>query len=175
MESKYSLKIGIIGKSNSGKSCLIQKYFTGIFESEYHKTIFLQVHFGTFCSTHGKLDLQIYDISCDKFGKKQLPILINKMDGLILIVDGSKENLSQILFQWKLYIDSINKYIPILGLINKSDLMKTNQFKMIPKMNFPLKYCKNYQFPIVTLVQTILSLPILFSTYIYRLQCIYSM
>ena len=44
MNEEYSLKIGIIGKSKSGKTCLIQKYFTGIFESEYHKTIFLQVY-----------------------------------------------------------------------------------------------------------------------------------
>ena len=175
MDKEYSLKIGIIGKSKSGKTCLIQKYFTGKFETEYHKTIFLQVHFGTFCSSHGKLDLQLYDISCDEFGKKQLPVLINKMDGLIVIVDGSDDNLSQILFHWKLYIDSINKVIPILGLINKSDLMKSYQFDMIPRMNFPLftislKNCKNYQYPIVRLVQIILAVPILFSTYVYRLQ-----
>ena len=179
MEIDYSLKIGIIGKSKSGKSCLIQKYFTGIFESEYYKTIFLKVHYGYFCSTHGNLELELYDISCDEFGMKQLPLLINKMNGLILIVDGTEDNFSEMLSQWKLYIDSINQVIPILGLINKSDLMNKKQFQSIPKMKFPLftislKNCKNYQYPIITLVQTILSLPILFSTYMYRLQALYS-
>ena len=135
-------KIVIVGNGGVGKSTLLKKINTGIFNNEYETTIGYAKHSMTFLTNRGTKTIQLIDTA----GQEEIGTinfkLYNNIDGAIIMFDLTSRITNNAIPTWYRDLQKItkNKNLPIVIVGNKLDLerkVKQSQITYPAKNNIP--------------------------------------
>ena len=115
-------KILIVGDGGVGKSTLVNKIKTNIFEKEYIPTMGLDVYSLKINTNHGRIMFKLWDCAGqEKFRGLRDAYYINS-DAAILVYDTGFRLSHKNLLYWNRDIDRVNDNIPKIVFENKIDL-----------------------------------------------------
>ncbi len=123
-------KICMVGAFAVGKTSLVKQYVEGIFDEKYHTTIGVKIDKKIIEKDQDNqtVQLMIWDIEgLDEFTNLK-PSYLRGASGIILVVDGTrKKTLEPAQEILDIVAENLGE-IPIILLINKSDLLTSWQF-----------------------------------------------
>jgi small GTP-binding protein len=125
-------KICMVGAFAVGKTSLVKQFVEGIFDEKYHTTIGVKIDKKVIerDSESDTVQLMIWDIEGVDVFTNLKPTYLRGSSGIILVVDGTRrktlEPAEEIISIIKEHLGNI----PIVLLINKSDLEASWQFQI---------------------------------------------
>jgi small GTP-binding protein len=123
-------KICMVGAFAVGKTSLVKRFVEGIFDEKYHTTIGVKIDKKLIekSSDRETIQLMIWDIEgVDEFTNLK-PTYLRGASGIILVVDGTRQATLEPAEQILSLVKENLGEVPILLLINKSDLRPNWQF-----------------------------------------------
>ncbi len=148
-------KICLLGEAGVGKTSLINRYVKNSFDDKYistlgtkvsKKKIYLPITDETGKSVETPVTLAIWDV----IGQQEFHSLVLKYfkdsDGGLLVVDGSRPETIEHTRRWITSFIGVVGNVPILILINKLDLIKTDTFDFKPFKEFLSEFGTSYIF-----------------------------
>ena len=126
MNYDKTCQILIIGDSEVGKTCLIQRYANGIFKGDYIMTVGLDFHTKQEMINNLTVSIKLWDTAGQERFKALTPSFFRNAEGVVLAYDVTN---SESFDNLKFWINSIktnlfekNIFIPIIIIGNKIDL-----------------------------------------------------
>ena len=126
MNYDKTCQILIIGDSEVGKTCLIQRYANGIFKEDYIATVGLDFHTKQEMINNLTVSIKLWDTAGQERFRALTPSFFRNAEGIVLAYDVTN---SESFDNLKFWINSIktnlfekNIFIPIIIIGNKIDL-----------------------------------------------------
>lgn len=154
-EQEIRKKICMLGEAAVGKTSLISRYVYNEFDDKYittlgtkvsKKTIPIQISNPTGDSVNTNVTIAIWDV----IGQQQYHSLVLKYfknsDGGLVVADGSRFETIELMRKWISSFFNIVGKVPILLLINKSDLIDVNGFNKQALDELSIEYGSKYFF-----------------------------
>jgi small GTP-binding protein len=121
-------KICVVGAFAVGKTSLIKQYVEGIFDEKYHTTIGVKIDKKIVKYSDKAFQLMLWDIEgVDTFTHLKSSYL-RGASGILLVVDGTRSKTLEVANDILEIIKTHLGDLPVMTLINKSDLSKDWQF-----------------------------------------------
>ncbi len=135
-DTTITIKSVLVGDSNAGKSCLINRYITNNFNAfDSAPTIGSSFSHKTMHYDNRKFKFDIWDTAGSERYRSLVPMYYRKAELVFICVDLTSENtLKQIdywIYELNKYSNSINPLIIIVG--TKSDLLDDNNYNPVSK------------------------------------------
>ena len=124
-------KLLIAGSGGSGKTTMIQRYTTGIFNESTQLTIGVDFCVATIKTQNESCRMQIWDFGGEQRFRVFLPSYCVGASGCLLLFDPLQYNSFLELIEWITIIRNNTKNIPILLISTKQDLLETNHVEPI--------------------------------------------
>jgi small GTP-binding protein len=115
-------KICMVGAFSSGKTSLVNRFVSSIFNEKYHTTIGVKISKKVIETEADPVKLMIWDMEgVDAFTKLNTSYL-RGAHGILLVIDGTRSATLEASMSLKALIDTTLGNIPMVTLINKADL-----------------------------------------------------
>ena len=123
-------KICMVGAFAVGKTSLVKQFVDSIFNEKYHTTIGVKIDKKVVEHSDKTTQLMIWDIEgVDAFTDLN-PSYLRGASGILLVLDGTREQSLESAKRLKKLIVAVLGNIPILLIMNKSDLEEDWQFSL---------------------------------------------
>jgi len=159
-------KICMLGSFAVGKTSLVNRFVSSIFNEKYHTTIGVKISKKIVDSESDQVQLMIWDIEGTDVFTSLKTSYLKGSSGVVLVVDGTRHASFEEAIQIKTKINNVLGDVPIVCLINKCDLLnqwvfEDSDFESIKKENWnPFKTSAktgdNVEQAFITLVDSIL-------------------
>lgn len=125
---KKKIKICLFGDGNVGKTTLVNRFLTGMFETDYKITIGVELYIINLDIEGINVTLQIWDFAGEKEYRYLFPSYVNGAEGGIFMFDITQKETLTNLYEWLLIfkessIDYEND-IPLIMVGGKLDLQE---------------------------------------------------
>jgi small GTP-binding protein len=115
-------KICMVGAFSSGKTSLVNRFVSSIFNEKYHTTIGVKIAKKVVETEADPVKLMIWDMEgVDAFTELNTSYL-RGAHGILLVMDGTRSATLEASMSLKALIDTTLGKVPIVTLINKADL-----------------------------------------------------
>lgn len=121
-------KICMVGAFAVGKTSLVKQFVESIFDEKYHTTIGVKIDKKTIIVEDKTIQLMIWDIEGVDIFTDLKASYLRGASGIVLVVDGTRKKSLDTAKQIKELISETLGDVPIILVINKSDLMESWQF-----------------------------------------------
>lgn len=129
-------KICMLGSSSVGKTSLVRRFISSMFDERYHTTIGVKVDKKTVQAAGQEVMLVLWDIHGEDAYQKMNMSYLRGMSGYLLVVDGTRrQTLDDALALNERVVLQMGK-VPALLLLNKFDL--TDQWEIDPSQTSKL-------------------------------------
>jgi small GTP-binding protein len=115
-------KICMVGAFSSGKTSLVNRFVSSIFNEKYHTTIGVKIAKKVIETEAEPIKLMIWDMEgVDAFTKLNTSYL-RGAHGILLVIDGTRSATLEASISLKALVDTTLGKVPVVTLINKADL-----------------------------------------------------
>lgn len=129
-------KICLLGDPAVGKTSLIRRFVFDMFDDKYITTIGTKVTKKTLevdretpaGQMHIKITLLIWDILGQREYARLHPVYYQGAEGALIVCDGTRQETIRNLPTWTTSFMKVVGQVPIIFLINKSDLLNMDEF-----------------------------------------------
>lgn len=118
----------MVGAFAVGKTSLVKQFVQSIFDEKYHTTIGVKIDKKTIIIDDKTIQLMIWDIEGVDIFTDLKPSYLRGASGIVLVVDGTRKKSLDAAKQIKELISETLGNVPIILIINKSDLIESWQF-----------------------------------------------
>ncbi len=134
-------KICMVGAFAVGKTSLVKQFVEGIFDDKYHTTIGVKIDKKIIekDSDTETVQLMIWDIEGVDVFTNLKPTYLRGSSGIVLVVDGTRRKTLEPAEEIINIVQEHLGDIPIILLINKSDLERSWQFTVDDTLKLGLK------------------------------------
>jgi GTPase SAR1 family protein len=115
--SPSDFKILLVGDRGVGKTTLLHRHLTGLFNSGYTATSGVEVRSMHFNTNYGDITLNIYDVGA--VGKGGFEQVCGGADGLFLMFDVMKQTSYNNLGKWKQDVSKVAGVLQLLFVATK--------------------------------------------------------
>jgi small GTP-binding protein len=123
MEKKKVIrKVCLLGDGGVGKTSLIGRYVLDCFSDNYIVSFGTKVSKKVIEYPDAQLTLMIWDVLGQKSQSSLHGAYYNGANGALLVCDNTRPETLLHLIQWKKDLEEVTKAVPIIPIINKSDL-----------------------------------------------------
>jgi len=132
--NKY--KVCMLGAFAVGKTSLVQRYVNSIFDEKYQTTLGVKIDRKSLQSNKGLVELILWDLAGEDEFMKVRGSYLRGSAGAVLVADGTRGETLDIALELKERLDAEVGKVPVVLLINKSDLtaswnIDTNRFEQL--------------------------------------------
>jgi small GTP-binding protein len=152
-EMKYfRRKICLLGDAAVGKTSLIRRFVEDVFDDKYLVTLGTKVTMKELNIESPqkkqtlKMTLMIWDIMGQKELKRLLTSFYNGAKGALIVADITRKETLESIDDWILSLHKSVGKVPVLLLLNKSDLMDQTAIKQDEVMNLVKKHDTSFLF-----------------------------
>lgn len=117
-------KICMLGSYSVGKTSLVQRFVTGIFNEKYQTSIGVKIDNKTVKAGGEEMKLVLWDIYGEDRFQKVLKSYLTGMSGCFLVVDPTRHNTLEDAFHLQQYIIEAGHAVPCVLVLNKCDLLE---------------------------------------------------
>lgn len=115
-------KICMLGAFSVGKTSLVRRYVSSIFEDKYLTTIGVKIDKKVVAGENEDTTLMLWDIAGEDAYHSIKSSHLRGASGCIIVIDGTRSNTVNVALDIrKMVLDSIGD-VPVIGALNKSDL-----------------------------------------------------
>lgn len=125
----FIFKVCIFGDGGVGKTTLIRRYLTGIFDSTLKMTIGVDFHIKQIQIENKRITLQIWDFAGEERFRILLPSYVRGAKGGIFMFDITRYSSLINLDQWLEVVKTVQRDIPLMMVGGKLDL---NEQRSVP-------------------------------------------
>jgi len=124
-------KVVIFGDAGVGKTTLVNRYLTGLFNAEYKITVGVDFHVKNLQIEGKKVTLQIWDFAGETQFRFLLPTYVKGASGGIFMFDVARPSSLQHIVDWmeiiNIHVQKYKKELPIIMVGGKIDLEKNRE------------------------------------------------
>jgi small GTP-binding protein len=118
-------KVCLLGDGGVGKTSLIGRYVLDSFRDEYIMSFGTKVSKKVIEYEDVQLTLMIWDVLGQKSQKSLHAAYYNGANGALVVCDHTREETLLRLPQWKKELEEVTGPVPVMPIVNKSDLAGT--------------------------------------------------
>ena len=138
-------KICMVGAFAVGKTSLVKQYVECIYDEKYHTTIGVKIDKKTVKNKDEIIQLMIWDIEgVDGFTDLK-PSYLRGASGIVLVVDGTRKKTLEPAEKILKMVKKNLSDVPVLLLINKSDLVSTWQITLTDSLSLGVDKNNTFQ------------------------------
>ena len=140
-EQEIKLKIIILGKTEVGKTCILNRYFNNLFSYSSLPTIGMECYTKNYTINSKNVTFNFYDTAGQEKYNSIVTNYLRNANGVILVYDITKEDSFEKIKMWVDQLKDNNDTNSIILLGNKSDLntkrviSKEEGIKLAEKLN----------------------------------------
>jgi len=127
-EERIAFKVIVVGESQVGKTCLINRYLVGEFTSNFKSTVGVDFGLKVLERDGKKMVIQLWDIAGQERFINMTRVYYVQAKGGFVVYDVTNPLTKESAIKWKIDIDQKctnenGKHIPVYLLVNKIDLV----------------------------------------------------
>lgn len=115
-------KICMLGAFSVGKTSLVKRFVSSIFDDKYHTTIGVKIDKKNIVLNDQDLTLMLWDLAGEDVFNKINPSYLRGASGCILVVDGTRPYTVDVALEIRGLVEATLGSIPIVIALNKADL-----------------------------------------------------
>jgi small GTP-binding protein len=146
-------KICLLGDPAVGKTSLIRRFVFDMFDDKYITTIgtkvtkkTVEVKAGSPTGQDVKITLLIWDILGQREYARLHPVYYQGAEGALIVCDATRPETIRNLPTWSTSFTKVVGKVPIIFLINKSDLIDMNEFDTVDMESISETYASPFYF-----------------------------
>lgn len=118
-------KICMLGSFSVGKTSLVKRYVSSLFDEKYHTTIGVKIDKKQISVQDQDLTLMLWDIAGEDAFFTIRPAHLRGMAGAVIVIDGTRESSFDVaLGLYKTVCERPEGRVPVCFAINKADLQE---------------------------------------------------
>jgi len=122
-DSKYVVKICLLGEANVGKTSLVYRFVENKFRENYKSTLGVNLlKHDTMVEGHGKVSAQIWDLGGQESFKSLRKLYLEGANGALVIFDVTQKKTFEKLTEWIESFKEARGEQPLILIGNKMDL-----------------------------------------------------
>lgn len=131
-EERIAFKVIVVGESQVGKTCLINRYLVGEFSNNFKSTVGVDFGLKVVEKNGKKMVIQLWDIAGQERFISMTRVYYVQAKGGFVVYDVTNPATKESAIKWKIDIDQKctlenGKPIPVYLLINKIDLVQNKE------------------------------------------------
>lgn len=126
-----SKKIVLVGHYGVGKSSLIRRFVQNIFSDSYQVTIGVHILKKIVPYKGEEITLVLWDIEGKENINQSRTSYLLGTSGFIFVIDPTRDSTYQNLKEELIFLEKNYPKIPVIKLVNKSDLIDVEEFKKV--------------------------------------------
>lgn len=126
-----SKKVVLVGHYGVGKSSLIRRFVQNVFSDNYQVTIGVHILKKTVTYKGEDITLVLWDIEGKENINQTRASYLLGTSGFIFVVDPTRDTTYQNLKEELIFLEKNYPKVPVIKLVNKSDLVDVEEFKKV--------------------------------------------
>ena len=112
----------MLGAFSVGKTSLVQRFVSSIFDDKYHTTIGVKIDKKVITLDDQEFTLMLWDLAGEDVFNKINPTYLRGAAGCILVVDGTRPHTLDVAYEIRGLVAATLGDVPIVIALNKADL-----------------------------------------------------
>ncbi len=115
-------KVCLLGAPGVGKTSLIQRFVSGLFDERYLVTIGAKIDARTVVTPSGEVQLMLWDLNGDEMFERVQSSYLRGMHGYLLVFDPTRPDTLEFALRLRETVEARGASVPSVMIANKADL-----------------------------------------------------